>query len=153
MSEVQPSVCHQEGAEFPPFCSTRRAALFPSHLRQDSLLLVRGGLLARSRISSPLSAFRAASISLEWEGDRVRRKNATPSTFLHGFALRTGRAYQLHWCALQHAVRTVSELTCSAPNSFVEASCAGTLPTRTRKENRVALERLSASGLFLIASW
>ena len=96
-----------------------------------SLLLVRGGLLARGRISSPLSAPAMLPPVLPRRvrviGSRqntMRVHPSLPSTFLHGFALQyrtcdtncTGALFNTLFS--QYCLRAA---TCSAPNSFVEA--------------------------------
>ena len=133
------------------------SALFPSHLRQEPrLLLVRGGLLARGpNFLTPFCSRNAASSapSIEWEGDRVQAEHNArpplpcPRLSCTASLCSTGRGIPTALGALFNTLfsRTVSELPrVLLPTPSSRPSCAGTLPTRTRKGDRVALERLRA---------
>ena len=102
-------------------CSTRRAkrSISLASASGASLLLVRGGLLARGRISSPLSAAAMLPPVLpEGGSDRVQAEHdARPPSLALDFPARFRSPvpdvrYQLHWGALQHAVLPVLPQNC-----------------------------------------
>ena len=144
-------------------CSTRRAkrSLSLASASRASLLLVGGGLLARGRISSPLSAAAMLPPVLprggRWSGPgRTRCASTLPCPRLSCTAslCSTGRAIPtaLARSSTRCSPSTVSELPrVLLPTPSSRPSCAGTLPTRTRKGDRVALERLRA--LLPACSW
>ena len=115
--------------------------------------LVRGGLLARGRVSSTLLKHQCNS-SAPSRGKVTRSRQNTmrvhpslPSTFLHGFAL------QCRTCAASCTGAFFTTLLSQyasvlpralSPTPSSRPGCVGTPSIRARKEDRFALERLLA---------